>query len=55
MKVVISESNGTTTEIGTISVERDNNTWFSIDGRKLNGKPVKKGLYINNGKKLVIK
>lgn len=55
MKVVIPESNGTTTEIGTISVERDNDTWFSIDGRKLNGKPVKKGLYINNGKKLVIK
>lgn len=55
MKVVISESNGTTTEIGTISVERDNDTWFSFDGRKLNSKPVKKGLYINNGKKLVIK
>lgn len=55
MKVVIAESNGTTTEIGTISVERENNSWFSIDGRKLNGESVKKGLYINNGKKLVIK
>ena len=29
--------------------------WYSIDGRKLNGKPMKKGLYIRNGKKVVIK
>ena len=29
--------------------------WYTIDGRKLNGKPTKKGLYINNGKKTVIK
>ena len=29
--------------------------WYSIDGRKLNGKPAKKGIYINNGNKVVIK
>ena len=29
--------------------------WYSLDGRKLNGKPTTKGLYINNGKKVVIK
>jgi hypothetical protein len=29
--------------------------WYSLDGRKLNGKPTKKGLYINHGKKVVIK
>ena len=28
--------------------------WYSIDGRKLSGKPTKKGLYINNGKKVVL-
>lgn len=28
--------------------------WYSIDGRKLNGKPAKKGIYINNGKKAII-
>jgi hypothetical protein len=29
--------------------------WYSLDGRKLDGKPTKKGLYINNGRKVVIK
>jgi len=29
--------------------------WFTIDGRRLNGKPTKKGLYILNGEKVVIK
>ena len=29
--------------------------WFDLSGRKLDGKPTKKGLYINNGKKVVIK
>lgn len=28
--------------------------WYTLDGRKLDGKPTKKGLYIHNGKKLVI-
>ncbi len=31
------------------------NSWYSLDGRKLSGKPTKKGLYINNGKKVVIR
>ena len=29
--------------------------WYSLDGRKINSKPKKKGLYIRNGKKVVIK
>ena len=29
--------------------------WHTLDGRKLAGKPAQKGLYINNGKKIVIK
>ena len=27
------------------------NEWYTIDGQKLNGMPVKKGVYIQNGKK----
>lgn len=27
--------------------------WFSIDGRRLNGEPARKGVYIHNGKKIV--
>ena len=30
------------------------NEWYTIDGRKLNGMPAKKGVYIQNGKKTVI-
>ena len=29
--------------------------WYSLDGIRLNGKPTQRGLYINNGKKVVIK
>ena len=29
--------------------------WYTLDGRKLNGKPTTKGLYIHNGKKVIIK
>lgn len=29
--------------------------WYGIDGRRLQGKPTKRGLYIVNGKKMVIK
>ena len=29
--------------------------WYSLDGRRLSGMPAKKGLYIHNGRKVVIK
>ena len=29
--------------------------WYTIDGRKLSGKPVQKGIYIVNGKKVAVK
>ena len=29
--------------------------WYSLDGRKLSAKPTQKGVYIQNGKKIVIK
>jgi hypothetical protein len=28
--------------------------WYTIDGRKLHGKPAKKGIYINNGNKVIL-
>ena len=28
--------------------------WFGIDGRPLNGKPTAKGIYIHNGRKVVL-
>jgi hypothetical protein len=46
-----------TTVIGTLTVGPDTDTdnWYTIDGLKLNGKPQREGLYINNGKKVFIK
>ena len=32
-----------------------NGDWYDLNGRKLNGMPTKKGVYIMNGKKVVIK
>ena len=29
--------------------------WYSIDGRRQQQKPIKKGVYIKNGKKIVVK
>lgn len=55
MTVVLKGSNGDTTEIGTIRLIDETGEWYSLDGRKLSGKPTKKGLYINGGKKVVIK
>ena len=30
-------------------------TWYSIDGRRLSGKPTRKGLYLKNGQKIVVR
>lgn len=32
----------------------NDNMWYSLDGRKLSSKPTAKGIYVNNGKKIVI-
>ena len=56
--VVLLSSSGETTAIGTLDTKTGAITldgWYTMDGRKLDGKPTKKGLYINNGRKIVIK
>ena len=37
--------------------EEDNSftEWYTMDGRKLNGKPAKAGIYLMNGRKVVVK
>ena len=50
--------NGETTAIGTLDTttgEISFDGWYTLDGVKMNGKPTKKGIYINNGKKVAIK
>ena len=39
----------------TYSSPLTSETWFTLDGRKLNGQPSAKGIYINKGQKIVIK
>lgn len=51
-------ADGGTTDIGTLDTrtgEISTGEWFDLNGRRLQGKPSTKGVYINNGKKVVIK
>lgn len=43
------------TGISTIFVDETIESIYTLDGRKLNGKPTEKGIYIINGRKVVIK
>jgi hypothetical protein len=47
--------NGTTSIIPGIDVDQNSETWYDMNGRRLQGKPARKGVYIHNGKKVVIK
>lgn len=54
------DADGIVTAIGTIDtktgeVSFDSDAWFTLDGRRLNGKPIQKGVYIKNGKKILVK
>lgn len=53
----IGGGDGDTTGIMEIIQPAVNGTeaWYSLDGRRLNAKPTKKGVYIQNGKKVVVK
>ena len=50
---------GTATAIRNVSADGESKSyaegWYTIDGMKLNAAPAQKGIYINNGKKVVIK
>ena len=56
---LVSASGSTPTAIGTLDTRTGEITfgdeWYSLDGRRLGSKPATKGVYINNGKKAVIK
>jgi hypothetical protein len=36
-------------------MDNDGGAWYAVDGRKLSGRPVKKGVYIHEGRKTVIR
>ena len=42
-------------EHSTLNIEHSADAWYTLDGRKLSGKPSVKGVYVNNGRKVIIK
>ena len=59
LQIVIGEEEETTSlpsiDHSSLTIDHSEGAWFPLDGRKINGQPLKKGLYIHNGKKTVIK
>lgn len=56
--IVWKSASGATTGITTTNFTNYTNAadaWYSLDGRRLSGKPTKRGMYLNNGKKIIIK
>ena len=52
LKIVFADATG----IGAVSgLPADNGDWFDLNGRKLQAAPTKKGVYIKDGKKVVVK
>ena len=53
------DDEGTATGITSLPVDVQGTTgaatWYTLDGRRLVGKPTQKGIFINNGKKIIIK
>ena len=53
-KIVVNYEDVETTGIEETRIEKTDNAWYTIDGYKVEGKPSKKGLYIHNGRKIMI-
>lgn len=49
------QSDDDITGIRTIELDETEGTWYSIDGRQLQGQPQRKGVYLQKGKKIVVK
>ena len=49
------EATGIITVNGSGLTVGDSDTWYTIDGVRLSGKPTQRGIYINNGNKVAIK
>jgi len=57
--ITVQEADGSTTAISMVKAGEfkaiNNDGWYTINGVKLQGAPTEKGIYINNGKKIVVK
>ena len=51
-------ADGNVTAIGTLHTltgEVTTDGWYTLDGKRLSTQPTQKGIYVNNGKKVIIK
>ena len=58
ISVRLIDAEGNVTGIGTLETRTGEVTldgWYTLDGTRLSGQPTQKGIYVNNGKKVVIK
>ena len=58
IKVRLIGANGEVTAIGTLHTQTGEvvlDGWYTLDGTRLSGQPTRKGIYVNNGKKVIIK
>ena len=58
ISVRLIDADGKVTGIGTLETRTGEVTldgWYTLDGTRLSGQPTRKGIYVNNGKKIIIK
>jgi hypothetical protein len=53
--VILVTANSNTTGIGKMTTDKSMESWYTLDGRKLDSQPTKKGFFIKNGKKFVVR
>lgn len=54
LQIIREQTTGIEDVRGKMEEERSKH-WYTLDGRRLSDKPTKKGLYINNGRKIVVR
>lgn len=54
-RLKISKGDGTGIENIEYTIDSQSEAWYTLDGRRLSSKPTKKGLYLQSGKKIVVK
>lgn len=48
-------ANGSMTNLNAVKMEENGKVWYDLQGRSYNSKPTKAGIYVNNGKKMIVK
>lgn len=48
-------NDGSVTKLDNVEIPVISNVWYDLQGRSYNGKPAKAGIYMNNGKKMIVK